>query len=175
MGSRIHQLNATFMTAEDRILLRLNTTNKEEFRIWLTRRVMRVLARELGSAERRLLGLENPDNGYVAPGARAIQEFRREASTSDVDFGERFMEGSAGFPFGSEPVLATACEVRLQEGRAAIALALNNKRTLNFMLDVRGLHGTLAMLQKAAARSDWDLGEELKSEIQPPVGPAGLH
>ncbi len=65
--------------------------------------------------------------------------------------------------------------MRLQEGNAAVALALINKRTLNFMLDVRGLHGTLAMLQKAVARSDWDLGEELNSESQPPAGPAGLH
>lgn len=175
MENRIHQLNATFMEAEDRILLRLNTTNKEEFRIWLTRRIMRRLASDLGGAERRLLGLEHPDSGYVAPGARAIQEFQREARTADVDFGERFQESATGFPFGTEPVLATACEVRLQEGNAAIALALNNKRTLNFMLDVRGLHGTLAMLQKAVARSDWDLGEELKGEMQPPVGPAGLH
>ena len=175
MGNHIHQLNATFMAAEDRILLRLNTTNKEEFRIWLTRRVMRALARKLGGAERRLLGLENPDSGYVAPGARAIQEFRREASTADIDFGERFVEGSAGFPFGTEPVLATACEVRLQEGGASVSLTLNNQRALNFALDARGLHGTLAMLQKAVARSDWDLGEELNSEIQPPAGPAGLH
>ncbi len=94
MDNRIHQINATFMEAEDRILLRLNTTHKEEFRIWLTRRIMRKLAGDLGGAERRLLGLENPDSGYVAPGARAIQEFQREARTADVDFGERFQESA---------------------------------------------------------------------------------
>jgi hypothetical protein len=175
MGNHIHQLNATYVTAEDRILLRLNTTHKEEFRIWLTRRVVRKLARDLGGAERRLLGLENPEAGYVTPGARAIQEFRREASTADVDFGERFEEGSAGFPFGDAPVLATGCEIQAQEGNATIALALANKRTLNFVLDVRGLHGTLAMLQKAVAHSDWGLGQELESETRPPPGQAGLH
>lgn len=175
MGNHIHQLNVTYVTAEDRILLRLNTTLKEEFRIWLTRRIVRKLASELGGAERRLLGLENPEEGFVAPGARAIQEFRREASTANVDFGERFEEGSADFPFGDAPVLATGSEVRLQEGSATIALALANKRSLNFVLDVRGLHGTLAMLQKAVAHSDWDLGQELESETRPPHGQAGLH
>ncbi|KAB2933743.1 MAG: hypothetical protein F9K21_12105 [Rhodocyclaceae bacterium] len=175
MDNHIHQLNVTYVTAEDRILLRLNTTNKEEFRIWLTRRVVRKLARELGGAERRLLGLENPEAGYVAPGARAIQAFRREASTVEVDFGERFEEGSAGFPFGDAPVLATGCEVQLQKGKATIALALANKRILSFVLDVRGIHGTLAMLQKAVAHSDWDLGQELDNETRPPVGQAGLH
>src|SRR4030067_3123783 len=105
MGNHIKQLNVTFMAAEDRILLRLNTTDKEEFRIWLTRRVVRQLAHGLGGAERRLLGLENPDSGYVAPGARAIQEFQREARTADVKFGERFEDKAGGLPFGTDPVL----------------------------------------------------------------------
>lgn len=175
MGNHIKQLNVTFMAAEDRILLRLNTTDKEEFRIWLTRRIVRKLARELGGAERRLLGLENPESGYVAPGARAIQEFQREARTADVNFGERFEDKAGELPFGADPVLATGCEVQLQEQNASVALVLGNKRTLNFVLDVRGIHGTLAMLQKAVAHSDWDLGLELESETRPPAGQAGLH
>ncbi len=109
MSNRIRQFNVTYIAAEDRILLRLNTTTQEEFRIWLTRRIVRKLSRELGGAERRLLGLENPDSGFVAPGARAIQEFRREASTANIDFGERFEDGTAGFPFGNDPVLALDC------------------------------------------------------------------
>ena len=175
MGNHIKQLNVTFMAAEDRILLRLNTTGREEFRIWLTRRVVRKLARELGGAERRLLGLENPQSGYVAPGARAIQEFQREARMADVDFGERFEDKAGALPFGADPVLATGCEVQLQEQNASVALVLGNKRTLNFVLDVRGIHGTLAMLQKAVAHSDWELGQELESPAPPRVGQAGLH
>lgn len=184
MANHIKQLNVTFMAAEDRILLRLNTTGKEEFRIWLTRRIVRQLARELGGAERRLLGLENPESGYVATGARAIQEFQREARTADVNFGERFEDGAGEFPFGADPVLATQCEVQLlvpasgsgvQGENASVSLVLGNKRTLNFALDVRGIHGTLAMLQKAVAHSDWELGQELESPAAPTVGQAGLH
>lgn len=175
MGNHIKQFNVTYIAAEDRILLRLNTTTQEEFRIWLTRRVMRKLARELGGAERRLLGLESPENGYLTPGARAIQEFQREARTANIDFGERFEDGSAGFPFGPAPVLATDCEIRTQGEIAAITLTLNNNRNLNFSLDARGVHGTLAMLQRAVAHSDWDLGSELESPAMPPARQAGLH
>jgi hypothetical protein len=174
MANHIHQLNASYVAAEDRILLRLNTTRKEEFRIWLTRRIVRELARMLGGAERRLLGLEG---SYAGAGARAIQEFRREASTANVDFGARFEDGSHGFPLGEAPLLATGCEVQLQEGSASIGLAMANKHTLNFVLDLRGIHGTLAMLQKAAAHSDWDL--DLEPESEGPSMPAaerrGLH
>lgn len=175
MGNRIKQLNVTFMAAEDRILLRLNTTDKEEFRIWMTRRIVRKLARELSGAERRLLGLESPESGHIAPGARAIQEFQREARMASVDFGERFEEGAAGFPFGTDAVLASDCNVELQGENASVSLALNNERTLNFMIDMRGIHGTLAMLQKAVAHSDWDLDQELSSAAPPAGGQGGLH
>ncbi len=174
MGNHINQLNVSYIKAEDRILLRLNTTQREEFRIWLTRRLLRKLARELGGAERRLLGLESSEGGFL-PGARAIQEFKREASTAGVDFGERFEESPSGLPFGEAPVLATDCEVRPQEGVAAIGLSLANQRVLNFVLDVNGIHGTVAMLQKAVAHSDWDLGQELDAESRPTAGQAGLH
>ena len=175
MGNHIKQLNVTFMAAEDRILLRLNTTDKQEFRIWLTRRIVRQFAHGLGGMERRLLGLENPDSGYVATGARAIQEFQREARTANIDFGERFEDKAGALPFGADPVLATGYEVQLQGENASVALVLGNKRTLNFVLDVRGIHGTLAMLQKAVAHSDWELGQELESPAPPPVGQAGFH
>ena len=175
MANHIKQLNVTYLAAEDRILLKLNTTDKEEFRIWLTRRLVRGLAQALGGAERQLLGLEDPTSGRLTPGARAIQEFRREASTAGIDFGERFEEDAGRFPFGAEPVLAVGCEIQLQGENASVALQLGNQRTLNFMLDVRGLHGTLAMLQKAVAHSDWDLGLELQSPAPPTVGQAGLH
>ncbi|MBZ0144944.1 MAG: hypothetical protein KJZ92_09565 [Rhodocyclaceae bacterium] len=176
MSNHIHQLNASYNAAEDRILLRLNTTNKDEFRIWLTRRVMRRLAEMLGSAERRLLGLENPEHGLVTPGARAIQDFRREASTAGVNFGERFVEETAGFPFGEAPVLATGCEVHPQDENAVVSLQLANKSTLTFLLDVRGIHGTLAMLQKAVAHSEWNLMvQELEGSPLPVAERSGLH
>ncbi len=175
MANHVRQFNVTFIAAEDRILLRLNTTLQEEFRIWLTRRIVRKIALELGRSERRLLGLENPESGYVAPGARAIQEFRREASTANIDFGERFEDGTAGFPFGTDPVLAVDCEIRLQGKVAAVTLVLGNRQNLNFVLDAQGVHGILAMLQKAVAHSDWDLGQELDSPSAGPASQAGLH
>ncbi len=52
---------------------------------------------------------------------------------------------------------------------------LSNSRNLNFTLDARGIHGTLAMLQRAIAHSDWDLGQELESPATPPTRLAGLH
>ncbi len=171
MSNRIRQINITFLAEEDRLLLRLNTTDKDEFRIWLTRRVVRQFALGLSGAERRLLGLEN----QPAPGTRAIQEFQREARTAGVDFNERFTEGAGNFPFGAEPVLATGFEVRPQGESVIISIAGGNKGSLSFVLGVRDIHGILAMLQKAVAQSDWDLGQVLENPPLPPPRPSAMH
>lgn len=175
MSNCIRQISITFLAEEDRLLLRLNTTDKDEFRIWLTRRVVRQFALGLSGAERRLLGLENPASGQLALGTRAIQEFQREARTAGVDFNERFTEGAGNFPFGAEAVLATGFEVRPQGESVVISIAGGRKGSLSFVLGVRDIHGILAMLQKAVAQSDWDLGQVLENPPLPAPGPSVMH
>ena len=41
--TKIRQFNITHVPEEDRLLLRLNTTDRSEFRLWLTRRMAKVL------------------------------------------------------------------------------------------------------------------------------------
>ena len=37
---QIHQMSVTYLPEQDRILMRINTTEGEEMRMWLTRRLM---------------------------------------------------------------------------------------------------------------------------------------
>ncbi|MBT5938891.1 MAG: hypothetical protein HOG95_03110, partial [Rhodospirillaceae bacterium] len=41
MGDALHQMTAEYNPAEDRILFRVNTVEKTEYRVWLTRRLVR--------------------------------------------------------------------------------------------------------------------------------------
>lgn len=43
MTSRLHQINVSHNTLEDRLLLRISTNTGEEFRMWLTRRYTSLL------------------------------------------------------------------------------------------------------------------------------------
>ena len=43
----IDQINASYFLQEDRLLLRINTANREEFQFWLTRRVALFIAASL--------------------------------------------------------------------------------------------------------------------------------
>ena len=36
MTDKLHQMNVTYIPKEDRLLLKISTTQKDEFRIWLT-------------------------------------------------------------------------------------------------------------------------------------------
>jgi hypothetical protein len=43
MADSLHQMTAEYVPAQDRILFRVNTQDKLEYRVWLTRRLVRNL------------------------------------------------------------------------------------------------------------------------------------
>ena len=42
-ANRLHQMTMSYVAAEDRILFRLSTTSESEYRMWFTRRFVRIL------------------------------------------------------------------------------------------------------------------------------------
>ncbi|MGQ0710003.1 MAG: hypothetical protein ACT4NV_09675 [Rhodoferax sp.] len=131
----IHQMQASYQTDQDRILLRLNTFEGEELRIWLTRRMLKALLPHLQQLASGL-GLNDsdpttPDEAQAAseadadtgaphppeaadPGhttASPTQDSAAEPPTAQGDFETAFDEHSVRLPLGEEPLLTTALHV----------------------------------------------------------------
>ena len=43
MSEKIHQMQITFVPVQDRLMFRLNTTAQTEFKLWFTRRYVKLL------------------------------------------------------------------------------------------------------------------------------------
>ena len=111
----IHQLSLNHDVLHDRLLLRINTTAKEELRIWLTRRLALGLQPHL---ER--LGLE-----VMAPPATAetpvqseqarqmLAEFKRQENLNKVDFATPYTQADT-LPLGPDPLLITDIQMSPQ-------------------------------------------------------------
>ena len=65
MVDTLHQLNLTISTEEDRLLLRLSTSGRSEYRLWLTRRFVRALWDVLVKAAERQPGVGDQGNEEV--------------------------------------------------------------------------------------------------------------
>lgn len=102
---KINQINFSYIPLEDRLLFRLNTLDKTEFRMWLTRAMSLKLLGLLKQAVKINLDHEQRDLGQ--PAIQAVADFRREAVLAEADYKTAFSSGEASFPLGTQPILVS--------------------------------------------------------------------
>ena len=152
----IHQLQLAFDAAEDRVLFRVSTTAQEEFRVFLTRRFVKMLWPHL------LRMLENKVAVKAPEARREVLAFEHEKAVRETDFSRPFAAPGADaphrFPLGEVPFVAVQGQVRV-EGAGAYKLVLNPGagQGLEIGLDDRLMHSFCKLLETAARNAEWDL------------------
>ena len=94
----ITQFNATYTPDEDRVLFRFNTSESQEYRLWLTRLIVRDVLALGAQASVAVLAKEHPPEQ-----AKAIAEFKQQAKAQNPNF-TTFVPATQ-FPLGADPVL----------------------------------------------------------------------
>lgn len=154
MTNSVRQMQMQYDPEEDRILFRINSGDRQEFRFWLTRRYAALLLRVLGEHV-----AADPDvSTQVDPTARAaVTQFKQEQARSQADFGKPFDEAPAEFPLGADALLAH----KVTGGRRGddLILGIHPKSgqginmTLSQSLNLNLTH----MLTDAVRRAQWGI------------------
>jgi hypothetical protein len=160
----IHQMSVTYLPEQDRILMRINTTDKEEMRLWLTRRLMiglwpllsRMLTDHLLKLESAGASLDTADDELK----KMLAEFRKEEFLRNADFDTPYQEGQARLPLGEEPLLVTDVDATpLPAG--PLRLAFNERpvsgspRSFQMELEGKLMQGLMHLLEQAVQQSGW--------------------
>lgn len=160
---RIHQVSVDFVAEEDRLRLRIATSEGAELRFWLTRRYLRLL----WPALRGLAELANPlvqqSPERVSPEARkALVEMEHAEAVKQADFSKPFAPTGAEMPLGDAPLLLARVQGgRGADGRPLLAMHTQQGRGLTLNLDALLIHSLMKLLHQAAAQAQWDLALEL--------------
>lgn len=142
----IRQVNAGYVAAEDRILLRVTLTEGDELRFWLTRASLRAF---VGQAAAWLAATDGSP-------AAAMQAFKREAAAAQADFATPLQQGET-FPLGKLPILVEDLRLESEGATARLLLRLLDKRAVTLHLDEKALAGIQHLLRQAVAAADWGL------------------
>lgn len=108
---QIKQLNVSYLTEQDRILIRVNTSDSQEFLLWLTRRMT---IQFWPAFQKSILELDNARVGTASASAsarKAYSEFEREKSLRDVKLGTAYDAANVKHPLGAEPLLVTSIDL----------------------------------------------------------------
>jgi hypothetical protein len=162
----IHQLNLSYLPAEDRLLLRVSTRQGSEFAAWLTRKLTLGLWQALQAcaqnhAARSYAGKSDVSDPMLR---KELAEFSSTKHLQAADFNTPYQPVTPPKPnyanYGTQrpqqtPLLPT--EVILEaraEGRTHMQLK-EADRQLAIMLDETLLHAIMQLVVKTVEQADW--------------------
>lgn len=163
---QIAQLQVAFDPRADRLMLRIASQAQEEFRIALTRRMVKALWPHLQRMLEGHLAAATPAESPAASNeaaAPAIEsgETPSQGEASDADAGtydEPFDDRNLTHPLGTEPVLAM--ESRLQPRKGAICRVVLGElraRQVTFDCDRELMQALCAMIRATVEKAEWNL------------------
>lgn len=159
----IHQLQATYQQEQDRILLRLNTRTQEEFRLWLTRRMVKNFYPHLVEVSKRMGGDTAHHVSHDGGLADDLAGFQQQESLATADFETPFSGETTALPAGSEPLLVTQMKISQLDDHN-LHLALEEKmadgsttRAFEVTLGLPIIHALLHLLDLVIKSADWGL------------------
>lgn len=163
--TNIHQISIDHDPLEDRILVRMNTQNKELVEIWLTRKISLQLLPALEKLNIELLNRQQDIN-------RPVHDEHSKHLMADLIHQQTLENSNFSTPFellkdpltGPRPLLVTHLQATLLDN-AGLKLDLSeklndNERLLELTLDKDLLQGFKHLLSKALDHSEWKVPTE---------------
>ncbi len=159
----IHQVSVTYLNEQDRFLVRINTREGEEMRLWLTRRLslglLPLLVKTSADQMKNQLA-HNPVAGSLDEQRRVMLEnFQKEAAAHSGDYNTPFQDRAKALPLGKEPLLVTEIAITvLPTGQLQLQLfeKLGDKtRHVQVMMEAQLTQGLMHLLGKAIQKSQW--------------------
>lgn len=156
---RLEQFNASYDAQQDRILLRIRTSDGAEYRFWITRRYLSLLWPMLMKMADGFSGRKSAD-----PLTRStLAELAHGDAVGQADFASQYQEGSL-FPLGEDPVLLARITLRPSAGSTQTLVLLPQEgHGINLGLYEKLVHILARLLQQAATAAEWTL----KLEVTP--------
>jgi hypothetical protein len=157
----IRQLQVGYAPEHDRVLIRISSSDGQEVRCWLTRRMVKLLLPSLSEMMQRLLAA---DRLLSTEAREALLSMNRDVALYSADFTTAFNESPANLPLGSEPLLVTQIELHPmgESGAPDIILRLFTSGGQGFELRMAEQlqHGFYDMLHKSCVQADWALADD---------------
>jgi hypothetical protein len=159
----IHQLQATYQVHQDRILLRLNTTTHEEFRLWLTRRMMLGLLPNLTKVTTDLANQHPELASHDSTQHQALANFKKQEALALADFATPYASETPALPIGSTPLLLSTIHMtplndgKLHLGFEEAADGDSPARSFSVTMAQPVFHSLLHLLESVLAHTQWGL------------------
>ena len=169
MGDQLHQMTVEFVAAEDRLLLRVNTTGRLEYQMWLTRRLVQGIWRLMVGAF-----AEAPEiKAQPAPRVkRAIMSMQHQEAVETADFKTERETATAPPPGMDGPQLVTAVQCgRVSNSVRRLSFRTSAGKDINVNLTEEMMHALCHLIRQGAEKAGWNLELSIGDAASAPIPP----
>ena len=161
---QLHQVNVAYDSLQDRLLLRFSTAEQVEYRMWITRRMLKGLWPGLV----QLMANTPMARQQLEPEAkRAVVEFQREQALAQTKFGKAYDGETMAPAQPGEPILVFGLRMRPNpDGSHDIEFAPKVGQGVHVRLQDAMVHALAKLLQDAVKMTDWDLRLEHPNTVE---------
>lgn len=165
--SRLHQFGFEYDADEDRLLLKVKTSDHAEIRVWLTQRFIKMM---MWPHLQKLTEMEPQVQRQSSPVARkSIISFQRETAIAKTDFSTPYEKKVTAHPAGEEPQLARRLKVKTStNGLHVVTFVTKEGKEIAISLNNQHLHSFCHLLAQAVDKAKWGLGLEAEDKFQAP-------
>ena len=157
--AKIQQIQIKFVAVEDRLLLRVSSSDQVEFRFWMTRRFVNLIWPALQKALADTPRIQTQPSMEVK---KELLAFEHQKAVSDSDFKTPFKETPKALPLGDQPVLLAKMQLRKSDtGEVVMALAPEQGPGIDLALTASLLHSLTELISNAARIADWALSSPI--------------
>ncbi len=155
ISAGLHQIGISYDPVQDRLVLRISSTDKSEWRLALTRRFVRLMWKALvGVLEK------HPDirDGLIPKVKEAMLAMRHQAAIESADMGREFADDNRDLTSNTGPQLVTAARVTPKDDtHTELHFRTAAGIDLRFVIDKPRLHAFCHLLVKSAVGAEWNL------------------
>jgi len=171
--TQLHQMTMSFSPQEDRLLLKVSTTDKTEIHLWLTRRFTLVLWNALMQAIEK-----NPDiRPDLAPKAKeAVKAMQHQEAVKSVDMSKKHDEKKQNKPITAKPLLVTGGKVDATAKTVKLLFNTAEGQEINMALNKELLHALCHLMMRLSGTAEWGLDLAVgDTNVVVPVGERVVH
>lgn len=176
--SQMHQMQLTYVATEDRMLFRVNTKARQEFRFWMTRRYVAILWHTLMQILAKTQAETQESTGTPAPDSlveAAKKEMKHQEVVSQADFKTQYQE-STYLPLGEQPILLFGIGVKpAPDGQPLLCMHPHNGQGIEMVMGEQILHSFCKLIQDTVAKAEWGLNLSFTPDGPAQEGPRGLN
>lgn len=148
----IRQINAHWSSAEDRIFLRFNTQHNEEYRLWLTRVIVKRLFEQAAQYISQALSKK-----HDVQAASLVEDFQKQKINQHINTGQSFQLGDRR-PLGDEPVVVVDVKLILKDqSQPHLVMHLASRKKLDIPSNFATLQSMAYLLERVQDRAEWGL------------------